>query len=70
MVMTPELNTILTTLGRDPAYCQCECGACHQSRRVEKRATTLQALHTIMGQRLADSIIDDMEFNRAARKAA
>ncbi len=60
MAVVDELSVILTKYGRNPAYCQCDCAQCHQTRHIEKRITTAQALHTIMGQSLADAIIDDM----------
>lgn len=60
MAVSDELASILKEYGRDPAYCRCKCVTCNRTRHVEKKITAAQALHTIMGQSLADAIIDDM----------
>lgn len=60
MAVSEALAKILTEYGRDPAFCTCDCPRCYQTRHVEKKVTAAQALHTIMGATLADSIIDDM----------
>lgn len=60
MSVTPELAAVLNKFGREPGYSTCECETCHRTRVVEKKITAGQALHTIMGQSLADGMIDDM----------
>ena len=51
-----ELNEILERHGRKADFCTCRCAKCVGRSKI----TTLQALHSIMGQSLADSIIADM----------
>lgn len=50
------LIEILERHGRKSDFCTCRCAKCIGRTKI----TTLQALHSIMGQSLADSIIADM----------
>lgn len=60
---TPELYAILKKHGRKAGFCTCDCPSCNQSRHVEKRITTKQALHTALGQKMADNMIADMGWH-------
>lgn len=57
---TAELHAILNKHGRKPGFSTCDCQSCHQSRRVEKRITTRQALHSALGAGMAESMMADM----------
>lgn len=60
---TKELHEILNKYGRKPGFATCECSLCHQSRKVEKRITARQALHSAMGADFAESMLRDMGWN-------
>ena len=50
------LIEILERHGRKADFCTCRCAKCAGRTKI----TALQALHSIMGQSLADSVIADM----------
>ncbi len=54
--MSPELYEILEDYGREPTFAVCQCALC----ATRTTATVRQALHSVLGQRMADSIIEDM----------
>lgn len=54
---TEERDAILSKYGRLPGFATCGCQTCHQSRKVEKRITARQALHSAMGAEFADSML-------------
>ncbi|MEO1206416.1 MAG: hypothetical protein AAFV45_08785 [Pseudomonadota bacterium] len=58
-----ELHAILNEYGRQPGFATCKCASCHQSRVVEKRITTRQALHSAMGQAYADRMLREMGWH-------
>lgn len=58
--MTPTLREILSEFGAMPGFSTCECAHCFGMRNVERRATTRQAFHTVMGADLFESIAADM----------
>lgn len=51
-----ELVAILERHGRKVDFCTCRCIKCAGRTKI----TALQALHSIMGQSLADDVIADM----------
>ena len=58
--MTPTLREILSEYGNMPGFSTCECAHCFGMREVERRATTRQAFHTVMGADLFEAIAGDM----------
>lgn len=62
---TAELHAILNKYGRQPGFATCACALCHQSRKVEKRITARQALHSAMGAAFAESVLRDMGWSWA-----
>lgn len=58
--MTPRLREILSEFGHMPGFSTCECAHCFGMRNVERRATTRQAFHTVMGADLFEAIAADM----------
>lgn len=60
-----ELHEILNKHGRKPGFCTCECATCHGSRKVDRKITARQALHTVLGADAADNILRDMGWHWA-----
>lgn len=58
--MTPALREILSKFGQMPGFSTCECAHCFGMREVERRATTRQAFHSVMGADLFEAIAADM----------
>jgi hypothetical protein len=56
---TEEFHAILGKYGSKPGFATCDCPTCHQSRKVEKRITARQALHSAMGAGFADSMLSE-----------
>lgn len=58
--MTPILREILSEYGKMSGFSTCECAHCFGMREIERRATTRQAFHTVMGADLFEAIASDM----------
>lgn len=58
--MSPALRDILSKYGSMPGFSTCDCANCYATREVERRATTRQAFHTVMGANLFENIAADM----------
>jgi len=58
--VSPECREILSEYGKQPGFATCECASCFATRNIEKRITTRQAFHTVMGADLFEAIAADM----------
>lgn len=61
--MSTELHQILAEFGALPGFSTCECAHCFGMREVERRITSRQAFHTVMGADLFESMAADMPMH-------
>jgi hypothetical protein len=64
-VQNPRLREILAEFGKENAFCQCDCPSCFSTRVVQRISCVRQALHTVLGAKLAESLCADMGIHWA-----